>query len=124
MIENNRKKTLAFNNQQRAKPNSGGKGRGKRASLKKAKKDFDFDAQGFQIWYTMSICTKATDIQEVLEGLNINLKHIGVFTNLKGVQCWKSYPKFILTCVNSNLCPAGVAAIMEKSLFREQRKLC
>ena len=73
----------------------------------------------------MSIRTKSYNIDDILVGLNIDLKSsVGVFASLKGVQCWKSMPKYMLTCVNSNLCPVGICSILERSLLREQRKLC
>ena len=122
---NNRKKTHAFNNLQRKKNNAGGRGKGKRASLKKTKKDFEFDSLPYQMWFTMSVRTKANDIEDILTGLNIDLKAtVGVFASLKGVQCWKSLPKYMLTCVNSNLCAQGVHSILERSLIKEQRKQC
>lgn len=92
------------NNQQSRKNNVGGRDKGKRASLKKAKKDFEFDSLPYQMLFTMSICTKANNIDDILTGPKFDLQSTeGVFVRLKGVQCRKSMPKYMLTCVNSNL---------------------
>lgn len=58
------------------KNNVGGRDKGKRASLKKAKKDFEFDSLPYQMWFTMSICTKANNIDDILTGLKFYLCQI------------------------------------------------
>ena len=98
---------------------------GKRANLKKKAKGFEFDHGPCELWFTFSISTKYPNVEEMLIGLNIDLgSDIGLRSSLKQVQCFESRAKYMLTCVNSNLCAVGVRAILQRSLFREQRRLC
>eukprot|EP00956_Cyclotella_meneghiniana_P000640 scaffold692_cov55-Cyclotella_meneghiniana.AAC.2 len=118
----NRRKTKEYN-WQKKKEGQGGKG--KRASLKKKAKGFEFDHGPCELWFTFSILTKYPAVSDMLTSLNIDLgSELGIKCTLKNVQCFDSRAKYMLTCVNSNLCPQGVRAMLEHSLFREQRRLC
>jgi hypothetical protein len=98
---------------------------GKRANLTKKAKGFDFDHGPCELWFTFSISTKYPNVEDMLVGLNIDLgSDIGLRSSLKNVQCFESRAKYMLTCVNSNLCAVGVRSILQRSLFREQRRLC
>eukprot|EP00956_Cyclotella_meneghiniana_P004446 scaffold5449_cov52-Cyclotella_meneghiniana.AAC.14 len=118
----NRRKTKEYN-WQKKKEGQGGKG--KRASLKKKAKGFEFDHGPCELWFTFSILTKYPSVSDMLTSLNIDLgSELGIKCTMKNVQCFDSRAKYMLTCVNSNLCPQGVRAMLENSLFREQRRLC
>eukprot|EP00956_Cyclotella_meneghiniana_P023605 scaffold46222_cov40-Cyclotella_meneghiniana.AAC.3 len=118
----NRRKTKEYNYNKRKE---GNKTSGKRAALKKKAKGFDFDHGPCDLWFTYSIMTKYPEVNDMLIGLNIDIgSEIGVKANLKNVQCFESRAKYLLTCVNGNLCDQGVRAILQHSLQREQKRLC
>lgn len=118
----NRKKTKDFNYINK----KDGNGRaGKRAVLKKKDKGFEFNHGPCELWFTFSINTKYPAVLDMLVSLIVDLgSDLGVRSLLKNMQCFDSRAKYMLTCVNSNLCALGVRAILQNSLFREQRRLC
>ena len=118
----NRRKTKEFNYNSRKE---GNKSSGKRAALKKKAKGFQFDHGPCDLWFTYSVMTKYPEVSDMLIGLNIDIgSELGVRTSLKNVQCFESRAKYLLTCVNGNLCAQGVRAVLQNSLQREQKRLC